>query len=163
MKTPDHSRPGVNTRNPINVSECRPRHNLTQPLKRPPYARRLREVLTAPGTWPTFAGTSTDGRNVSIWVLAGADAWNVAREYARGRYLFLACPPDADPEALDWRLLAGHDPVLLRQCGQLAGDTLKRLVLALLRGGTERVLYLPENGQVRRYIRAGCEVKHVAA
>ena len=163
MKTPDHSRPGVNTRRTINGFECRPQHNLTQPLKLPPYAKRLREVLTAPGTWPTFAGTSPDGRNISIWVLAGSNTWNVAGEYARGRYLFLACPPDTDPEALDWRLLRGRDPVLLRQCGQLDGDTLKRLMLALLRDGAERVLYLPENGQVRRYIRSGCEVPYAAA
>jgi len=129
----------------------------------PPYAKRLREALAAPATWSTFAGTSPDGRNVSIWALAGSNAWAVASEYVRGRYLFLACPPDAAPETLDWRLLRGHDPVLLRQCGQLDGDTLKRLVLALLHDGAERVLYLPEDGRVRRYIRAGCEVKHVAA
>ena len=129
----------------------------------PAYARRLREVLTVSGTWPQYAGISADGRHPQLWVLAGSNTWNVAREYARSRYLFLACPPDADPEALDWRLLAGHDPVLLRQCGQLDGDTLKRLVLAVLRDGAERVLYLPEDGPVRRYIRAGCEVEYAAA
>ncbi len=115
----------------------------------PPYAKRLREVLTTPGTWP-------------IRVFAGSNAWRVASDWACTPCLFLLCPPDANPEGFDWRLLNGTD-LLLHQCGHLDGTTLKALVLALMRDGVERVTFIPNDFRPRRYIRSDCEVKYAAA
>jgi hypothetical protein len=40
----------------------------------------------------------------------------------------------------NWRVLAGHNPILLDLCGEVDGDHLRRLVQAILRDGVRRVL-----------------------
>lgn len=125
----------------------------------PPYGRRLADVLARPATWPGYIGTSKDGRRLTVWVLVGAAAWSLAREWEPQRRAFLVCPPDAGPADFDWRMLAGHDPILLRPCGEVDGDHIRRLVTAMMRDGVRRVLRTDSGA---RYLARPQEVRHAA-
>lgn len=122
----------------------------------PPYAKRLREMLADRSRWPSYVGTSPNGRHLTLWLLAGTKSWKQAKDWEHTRRLFLLAPPDDDPQAFDWSLLAGHDPVLLMPCGDLFHSTELAIVSAVMRDGTERVL---RSGTPRRYVR---EVQHAA-
>jgi hypothetical protein len=88
----------------------------------PPYGRRLRE----------------HGPRGTYWIAAGADAiaWAAEHEHLHA----LAAPPDLEPEARDWRLVAGSPPVVVYVAGELPAGYLDRLAAALLRDGAGRVL-----------------------
>jgi hypothetical protein len=112
----------------------------------PPYGLALREVLNNPASWPGRPGTSADGSAVTVWVLAGADCWNVAELWAHPREakppLFVLSPPGEDPALFDWSALRGHPPTLLRPCPDLSQVEVAALVAALLRDGAGRALVL---------------------
>lgn len=116
------------------TSKCR-RHPWR---RRPPYAARLAAALADPGSWPDRPGTSADGTALTIWVLCGPDAWDVARAYVDAGALFALSPPGEDPATFDWTDLAGHPPILIR--GQLSAAELGRLAAAILRDGGGRIL-----------------------
>lgn len=107
-------------------------------------ARRLppfgRQVLAGRRNPRSFIGTSADGRNPTLWLLTGADAWHTARSWANR--LAVVAPDDADPADLDWRCLAGADPVLLVRCGEADGNHIARVLAAAFRDGVGRVLDL---------------------
>jgi len=88
----------------------------------PPYGRRLRE----------------HGPRGTYWIAAGADAiaWAAEHEHLHA----LAAPPDLDPTACDWSLVAGSPPVVVHVEGELLAGYLDRLAAALLRDGAGRVL-----------------------
>jgi len=125
------------------------------PRRPPPYSGRLRAVLAEPATWSDYWGTSPDGKHLSIWILAGPEAWTVARQWADTQRLFLVAPPGADAARFDWRLCAGHPPLLLRLCGSVTEDELLPLVAALVRDGARRVLRTDTG---RRFLAPGEEV-----
>lgn len=122
----------------------------------PPYGTRLRAVLAQPSTWPWYIGTSANGQGLTLNVLTGSDAWRLAGQWTEQPRLYVLAPIGDDPARFDWRLLAGHDPVLLHIIGQVDGDHIRRLVPAILGDGTRRVLRM-DNGVM--YI---AEVRHVA-
>lgn len=124
--------------------------------RQPPYAARLRAMLADRSRWSSYVGTSPNGRHLTLWLLAGIEAWKQAKAWQHAPRLFLLAPIDNDPLTFDWSLLAGHDPVLLMPCGDLFHSTEIALVYAVMRDGTERVL---RSGTPRRYVR---EVQHVA-
>lgn len=104
----------------------------------PPYAREIAAAL-ASGNLCNCWGTSGDGKHPTLWLLVGSLAWRQARTW-HGTRLVTLLPPDNDPESLDWAVLAGHDPVMLLRCGDVAGDIIRRLLAAVMRDGTLRVL-----------------------
>jgi len=109
--------------------------------KLPPFARELGERLQDRASWPKWAGTSPDGANVAIWVLVGADAWSVARQWRDSRLITLL-PPGENPSGYDWRRSAGNDPVLIVPCGAVSDAEIHDLAAALLRDGARRALDL---------------------
>lgn len=113
----------------------------------PPYARELIDARR--GDLRRYVGTSPDGRHPTLFLLAGADCWPVARQW-HGRRLLVLLPPGDQPEAYRWECLRDADPVLLWRCGELDGDTLQRLLVAAMRGGVRRV-FDPMTGT--RYVR----------
>lgn len=120
--------------------------------RRPPYAARLAAILARPETWPEWSGTSPDRAHLTLWVLAGPDAWEVAGIWLGTRALYVIAPPGEEPARFDWRVLAGHPPVLVHPCGALAQAEVADLVGALLRDGAGRVLVL-SGGDATRPIR----------
>jgi hypothetical protein len=121
--------------------------------RRPPYADRW-DALLADGR-PIW-GSSEQG--LTGWLLAGTDAWNLARSWANSRRLFLCCPPDADPQGLDWRQLAQASPPVLLLGPELTLAQLDRVAAAVLRDGTARLFwpYLRPGGVFGlRYIAEG--------
>lgn len=104
----------------------------------PPYAREIAAAL-ASSNLSNYWGTSADGKNPALWLLVGSLAWRQARTW-HGTRLVTLLPPDNDPESLNWAVLAGHDPVLLLRCGEVAGDSVRHLLAAVMRDGTQRVL-----------------------
>ena len=116
------------------------------PRRLPPYAHALRVALSQPAGWLRVMGTSADGQHPTLWVLAGAGAWDLAREWKDLRRLFLVLPPGENPAGFNWSVLAGHDPVILKVAGDLAGAEVQALVLALMRDGVQRVLLAGEGG-----------------
>ncbi|WP_412852376.1 hypothetical protein [Ectothiorhodospira shaposhnikovii] len=126
----------------------------------PPYGKRI--IQARQGDLSRYWGTSPDGRRPSLWCAVGTTAWEVARDAwhparTRGRWLVAVCPPDTDPAALDWQCLVGSDPVLLVRAGNVDGDQVHRLVLALLTAGVGRIL---DMGTGNRYMSR--EVDHAA-
>jgi hypothetical protein len=105
----------------------------------PPYGRTLADRLSKPITWRQYAGTSPDGSAVTVWVGIGPNAWYWARERVDS-FLLTILPPDTDPSALDWRVCAGHDPVVVQRCGDVQEGEVHALADALLRDGVQRVL-----------------------
>ena len=102
----------------------------------PPYARQHAERLRDP--------------YATVWVVTGPEAWRWVRRRINGNgytwtglqatQLVVVAPIYDDPTAMDWRCLAGHDPVLLIRVGEVDGVFLRRLVEALMRDGVRRVL-----------------------
>lgn len=129
--------------------------------RRPPYGARLAEVLARPETWPEWSGTSPDRAHLTLWVLAGTDAWQFAGVWLATRALYVVAPPGEDPAGYDWRVVAGHPPVLVHPCGDLTQAEVAALVGALVRDGAERVLVLP-GGHASRPVRLYriAEVRH---
>lgn len=121
--------------------------------KRTPYARRLERVIANPATWPQYEGTSPDGTHLTLWVLTGSRAWDAARVFAASRRLYVVAPPDEDPTGYDWRVLRGHDPIIILRFGDLDGETVRALVTAMMRDGVHRVLDLAEHA-MSRYVAA---------
>lgn len=119
----------------------------------PPFGRELATRLADRPTWSRWKGTSADGNHLTIWVYCGADAWVLARARNADR-LMLIVPPGEDPANYDWRLLRGHDPIVLRSCGQTDGAVIKAVILALMRDGVKRVIHGGRNG-ITRYRREG--------
>lgn len=106
--------------------------------KLPPYGRSLVKIR-AMGALSDKWGTSPDGRNPTIIVCAGENAWDAAREWSETRLVVL-CPPGEDPRSLDWSCCDGADPVLLWRCGRIDEGHIRELVHAILRDGTNRIL-----------------------
>lgn len=124
----------------------------------PPYSKHLSAVLSRPATWRNFSGTSADWRHLTLRVLIGPKAWDVTDSQAAQRNLFVLLPHGDDPSIFDWRSLREHPPVMIVPYGEVDGYTVTALVLALMRDGVERVLYMADEG-MRRYV---AEVRHVA-
>lgn len=128
------------------------------PRRLPPYAHELisaRQCNQFRGWW----GSSADGERPTLIVCTGEHAWRTAREWAGHRLVTLLPPGDA-PEIYDWRCLAGVDPVLLWRCGSVDGETLEKLIKAVMRDGTERILDLVTG--VRYRARRGGGSRHAA-
>lgn len=108
----------------------------TRGRRLPPYAKRQAARLRDP--------------NATVWVVTGPAAWRWAHERINGNgytwngpestQLVVVAPVDDDPTAMDWRGIAGHDPVLLVRVGDVDGAFLRALVEALMRDGVRRVL-----------------------
>ena len=92
----------------------------------------------------------------TIWVVVGSGAWAFARDRVDEHHLgvFTLLPPGEDPATFDWRLLAGHDPILLVQAGAIDGDQVRQLAHAILMDGTERILTEDGGRYVREVTRA---------
>jgi hypothetical protein len=102
----------------------------------PPYSKIISPIMGA--AW----GLSPDGLHYPFWVLFGPGAWGKARQWRQSMRRFVLLPPGDAPSAYGWGVLRGHPPVLLLPCGAVTGEEVKALVVALLRDGVERVLYL---------------------
>lgn len=126
--------------------------------RQPPYSKHMTAVMLRPATWRNFSGTSADGKHLTLRVLIGPKAWDVTDSHAAQRNLFVLLPQGDDPAAFDWRVLRDHPPVLVVPYGEVDDNTVTALVLAMMRDGVERVLYVNDAG-MRRYI---AEVRHVA-
>lgn len=137
-----------NARPNASSSHYRPDGAGTQarPRRLPPFAHQLRVALSQPAGWLGFMGTSADGTKPTLWVLAGSGAWDLSREWRDLRRLFVVLPPGDDPAGFNWSVLAGHDPVVLKVVGDLAGAEVQALVLALMRDGVQRVLFAGAGG-----------------
>ncbi len=107
----------------------------------PPYGRLLAKRMARPDTWRRNWVTSPDGKRVSLFVLAGVDAWRLGHEWIEHRLLAVSAP-DSDPTIYDWSILAGHPPILVWPCGRCGSAHLECLICALIRDGCERVLAL---------------------
>lgn len=118
----------------------------------PPFARELAEILHWPNSWPKFAGTSPSGRRLTLNIAAGADAWECARALRAARWLAIVAPPGEPPSRLDWRSLAGHDPVLIHATGEFDGEALHALVFAVFRDGVSRIITIRQDRVGDRYI-----------
>lgn len=104
----------------------------------PPFGRELRALLAAdPRPWRWGA----NGDRAAITVAIGTDAWSYARAWHPHR-LVLVVPPRELASRFDWSDCAGHDPVLLMQCGDVQDGEVERVARALMRDGAERVLEL---------------------
>ncbi len=113
----------------------------------PPFGRILQQRIADRSNWHRWWGCTATG--LSVFVVTGVGAWNWARWRLPTR-LVLVAPPGTDPEAYDWRLLAGHDPILLMAAGQTDGEHVRRLVIALMGAGISRVLDLRGGGTLYR-------------
>lgn len=123
-------------------------------LNSPPYAARLRERTATAELRANAWGTSANGLNVCVWVLAGTKAWEWARDWSNTPRLFLLVPTDREPEEFDWRCVSERaDTVLLSQCGELSPEDEHRIAAALIRDGVRRVLALRRFGPVQHYVR----------
>jgi hypothetical protein len=105
-------------------------------LRTPPFGRELRDRLQ--GDLVRWWGASPDGKAAPVFLLCGAEAWRVAREWEPRRLLVLM-PPAEDPATYDWSILRGHDPVLLCRCGRTEGDGVVMLLKAIMAAGVLRV------------------------
>ncbi len=120
--------------------------------KCPPYAKRFSDVLDTPGVWPQYRGTSSDGKRLSLFIIAGSNAWEMAKKSLSSKLLFLVHPPADPPEIYDWRICAGHEPIIILTAGRLNNDISRRLSIALLRDGVDRVVTSAGDGYGQRYI-----------
>lgn len=126
--------------------------------RQPPYSKHMTAVMSRPATWRNFSGTSADGKHLTLRVMIGPKAWDVTDSHAAQRNLFVLLPHGDDPAAFNWRVLRGHPPVLVIPNGEVDAHMVTALVLALIRDGVERVLYMADEG-MHRYI---AEARHVA-
>jgi hypothetical protein len=100
--------------------------------KQPPYARRI--------------DTARSGGMVVI--CTGSEAWRRAQSptWYAGHKLVL--PPDEDPTAYDWRIVADQD-IIIGGFGDLEPiGTIARMGGLLLAAGAHLVLYAPERGPI---------------
>lgn len=111
----------------------------------PPYGKLLAKQLSDPPNWKQYWGTSADGNSVSLFVVIGPEAWEIAKFWKEKR-LFLIAPPGEDHASLNWSHLAGHDPVLIYQAGSVSSAELDNLAAAVLRDGACRILVLEHDG-----------------
>ena len=103
-----------------------------------PYSRQVAARISDLEKRRAALGTSADARAVTLWVVAGPDAWDMVAR--RPKWLALPCDGRSDPFIYDWSIVRGHAPVLLVRAGKCEGDMILRLVQALLRDGAERVI-----------------------
>lgn len=104
--------------------------------KLPPYGRELRAWLAVdPRPWKW----GCNGKNASITIAIGPEAWRWARAW-HPRRLVLVVPPGKSPARFDWNDCAGHDPILIVQCGDVQDGEIDRVARALMRDGVHRVL-----------------------
>jgi hypothetical protein len=103
---------------------------ISKPLP-PPYGRRLTNRFAC-GWQPA---------NRTIFIPIGSDAWRVARRWDSepGHRALLCLPPDADPSAFDWGIVANFDCIIFA-AGDIIEDVLDRLAAHLLRAGAGLVV-----------------------
>jgi hypothetical protein len=120
--------------------------------RQPPFAKDLAKRLA--GDLHNYWGTSTDGKHPALFLLWGREAWEIAKQW-RGRRLLTLLPPGDDPAAYDWRVLRGHDPIILWRCGQVPGAEVMSLLQAVMADGVQ-VVFDVATGQryVREYVDA---------
>lgn len=111
----------------------------------PPYTTQLRKRLGNRDTWHSWFGTSSDGENVTLFLICGSDAWSWASKWINSR-LFVVLPPEDAPEAYDWSILSGHPPVLIYRAGHVHPEIVDRLAAAAIRCGVERLLLMGTGG-----------------
>lgn len=107
-------------------------------LKLAPYSCRVAARIGDLEKRRAAIGTSADGRAVTLWVVAGSDAWDMVAR--RPKWLALPCDGRSDPLTYDWSIVRDHAPVLLVRAGHFENDMVLRLAQALLRDGAERVI-----------------------
>lgn len=84
----------------------------------PPYGRAVLAARRS-GHFGRYVGTLANGRNPTLWIMVGTDAWDVAHRCSDR--LAIVAPDHEDPAAFDWYCLAGAEPVLLIHCGDVDG------------------------------------------
>lgn len=99
----------------------------TSPVRLAPYARAVLDLLRA-------------SKNPNVYLFAGSDAWNQAehRRRTHGEGSTLVSPPGDDPQTFRWPPL---DALVLIP-GDAEGETIRRLVIALLTAGCRCVVEL---------------------
>ena len=121
-------------------------------IKRAPYSEYLRAALNHPENWPQYAGTSADCSAVSVFLLVGSESWNKARNL-ENTHLFALLPPGDDPFLYDWRVLAGHDPIVAIVEGQPPSEKdFYNLASALIRDGIKRFTRPDKDGRCIRHL-----------
>ena len=113
-------------------------------MKSPPYGRELKTRLSQPHTWPQMIGTSANGKVPQVWIAFGSESWDWAKPRLKN-YLLMILPPDDEPETYNWQLTAKHF-VLAANTGAPYEIT-KRLAVAVISSGAEKIMVLPE-GQI---------------
>jgi hypothetical protein len=104
-------------------------------MKKPPFAHKVAAALSA-GELAKLAFSSPNGRHISPVVACGSTAWSIGHALDAKRCLYLVCPPTDRPDIFDWRVMAGHDPILLfSEDGEHDA-----LAAALIRDGVKRVV-----------------------
>lgn len=106
-------------------------------LQLPPYGRELAARLR--GDLRDWWGAAPNGKAAPIMLLTGPDAWRAAQDWRNHRLIALH-PYESNPATYNWRVLAGHDPVLLWRCGPVEGDAVIALMRAIMMDGVQRVL-----------------------
>lgn len=104
-------------------------------MKRPPYSREVETILQT-------------GREPNVWLFAGPDAWDKAKECRRthGRGSALLLPPGDDPAGYCWPPVDG-----LMLIADADGEITRELVRAVLAAGVRVVIELRLGQAVYHY------------
>ena len=104
-------------------------------MKRPPYAKEVEAILRT-------------RREPNVWLFAGPDAWNKAKECRRihGPGASLLLPPGDDPAGYQWPPVDG-----LMLVADAEGDLIRDLVRAVLAAGVRVVIELRHGSAIYHY------------
>lgn len=125
--------------------------NSTISRRCPPFAKQIIQARSS-GRLNQFIGTSADGNDPTLWLIAGSDAWSICKSYSESRRLATMLPPGEPPDGFDWTCLAGADPILFMRAGTIEGSTVRDLIQEIIDAGVKRILEIP-NGP--RYVAGG--------
>jgi len=115
-------------------------------MKQPHNFTVLNNALNNPELWHKYAGTASDGSDVSVFLIVGSLAWKKSEEIEHS-HLFLMMPFGISPLKYCWNILSGHDPIIIIIAGERPNEYFfKQLSFALIRDGVQRLLYPMESG-----------------